>query len=106
MPTWEEKPDPTVDSIRKELRGAIFDCAFWTTGFDIEGRKEEAEIGRQKACAFVVFGVNMKLFTPIEGNDWLDVIWDRNPDLSLADVSKKYMDNNEPPTVRIEPVTQ
>jgi hypothetical protein len=77
----------SIDSIREELRRAIFWSAFQATAHKIEGQKD-AELGlTQKACGFTEFGVATKLFAPAEGNDWLDAIWGRK---TLASVALQY----------------
>jgi MOSC domain-containing protein YiiM len=80
--------NPTLDSVREELRTAIFQCIFYRTGFEIEQRNEEKEIAQQRACGFITFVVQSGLITPDEGNEWLDAVWERQP---LAKVSMKYM---------------
>lgn len=84
MPT---SSDPDIGTIRTELRMAIF----WTC-FNVLADEDDSNkhLGRQKAIGFCEFGVRSKLFSPVEGNDWLDGIWERT---AIADVLTKY----EPP---------
>ncbi len=69
----------TIEEIRDELRDAIFFTLFHTCAAGIEGMKSLIEVGRQKAIGFIEFGVNARLITPEEGNEWLDAVWDRTP---------------------------
>lgn len=69
--------EPTVDSIRDELRQAIFWTQFQAGGYEMQGQKEQHHVMQQGACAFVEFGTRTNLLTPEEGNDWLDAIWGR-----------------------------
>ena len=83
----EWKPAKSLDSVRGEIRNAIFHTQF--AGLAIKhDDDEEGEERRQQACRLLEFGVNSGLLAPDEGNDWLDAIWDRRP---LATVAKKYM---------------
>lgn len=88
--------DVTVDSVRRELRDAIFWTLFHGVAADIELRKNDKELCRQKAIGFIEFGVNSKLITPDEGNDWLDAVWTRK---SCGDVLRKY----QPITAELPP---
>lgn len=76
---------PTLDSVRKEARAAIFFACFQLKFPGIsQGRKEMIE---QWACSFAEFGVRSKLLKPDEGNEWLDAVWGRK---TLASVATKY----------------
>lgn len=87
VPVPTERPVPTVDSIRREVRDAIFQTLFYSTMYKIESRSEEDELCRQRAGGFVALGMNTGLFSVEEGNDWLDAMWGRKV---LADVVLKY----------------
>ncbi len=86
--------NPTVDSIRDELRRAIFGCIFGAAGLGIEHRKTEQGESQQKACAFAAFGARTGLLTEDEGNDWLDAVWGRK---LLPKVAELYMRKTETP---------
>lgn len=79
----------TVDSVRTELRRAIFWVSFMSTGMEIEQRTEEQKNACVTAQNLATFGVNAGLFTPEEGNEWLDAIYGRK---LLAEVATKYLE--------------
>lgn len=70
---------PTVDSVRMELRRAIFLACFHATHAKIIGDAAHKNTCQQGACSFAEFGVLSGLFSTEEGNEWLDVIWEREP---------------------------
>lgn len=90
MANW--KAAENVDAVRGELRNAIFWMKFMANGTKAEGRGAETDDLKQRACAFVEFGVRAGLIPPAEGNEWLDAVWDRTP---LADVMEKYHPTKE-----------
>lgn len=69
--------EPTIESVRKELRAAIFWTGFHAEAAKIEGNASRETTCRQGTCGFVEFGVNSGLLTVEEGNEWLDGIWRR-----------------------------
>lgn len=79
----------TVEKIRQELRNAIFHCGFYAIAFRIEGRDDEYKQAILNGQNFAAFGVNVKLFTMDEGNDWLDGLYERN-DKTVGQITLKY----------------
>lgn len=89
MSETETKDKPvTVDSVRDELRNAIFWTVFQGGPWDTKAQQDL----RQRACAFAEFGVRAGLMGQEEGNEWLDAVWGRK---TLAEVGEKYMDDEE-----------
>lgn len=66
MPTTE----PTVDSIRSELRGGIAETMLMCVGHAIECRPEESKLFRDRAFVLALFGYNAGLFSQEEFTDW------------------------------------
>lgn len=82
--------EPTIDSVREELRGGIFQCLFMSCGLGIERRDAESDSANLAAQNFATFGVNSKLLTLEEANEWLDVA---KGSRVLGDVALKYMED-------------
>lgn len=83
-------PAESINAVRSELRTAIFYCLFWQSAVEVQpdlAAKHEQSMKKQQACVFVQFGVRSGLFSPSEGNDWLDAIWGIQ---KLATVVEKY----------------
>lgn len=78
--------DPTIDSVRKEIREAIFWTIFQATDLIAPGGKD---LGQQKAIGHIEFAARACLISSDEANEWLDAVWDRK---SLAEVSSKCME--------------
>ena len=79
--------EPTIEKVRDELRMAIYWTLFRGLAGEIEGRTEDKSIAQNRACFLLEFGVNCKLITPTEANEWLDAVWER---VALATPFMKY----------------
>lgn len=81
--------EATVDSIRRELRSAMFDCCFWGKGLaEVLADKEAGKTARDGLFLLLQFGVRAGLLCPNEGNDWMAVM---NGKMLLPDVAEKWM---------------
>ncbi len=79
--------EPTIEKIREEVRNAVYWTLFRGLAGEIEGRSEDKGIAQNRACFMLEFGVNCKLITPVEANEWLDAVWERE---ALAIPFMKY----------------
>lgn len=77
----------TIESIREDLRGAMFMTHFGIALSEVNGDSAGADSKKQQVANFAIFGVNSKLISVDEGNDWLDVaLRGRN----VVEVSEKW----------------
>lgn len=89
------EPQPTVDSIRDDLRGAISQIALYATMYSMEGQEREKEIGCMSADNLARFGVNCGLITAEEYKEWHGAIHKNDP--LLGTLAVKYMKAKTPP---------
>lgn len=76
----------TVDSVRSELRTCVFRLCFEKTMHDIE-QTETAKIAAPTIMNILAFGVNSKLITREEFNDWAKAA---SGEETIANVAQKY----------------
>lgn len=69
-----EQAEVTVESCRKELRGALLHISIFATGFAIEEREREAWGMKEMMNALITFGANSGLISMDEYKDWDGVI--------------------------------
>lgn len=79
---------PTIDSVRSELRNAIFWMVWRRNLGEINGNSDQLKEAQQRACSFVEFGSRSGLFDQEEANTWLDCLL-RGVG-SVAEVMQKY----------------
>lgn len=79
--------EPTIDEVRDELRSAMNILLLMATGNKIEGNSERTNGLNEVVRNMAAFGVNSKLISKLEYDDWCEVIAEKK---LIVDVLKKY----------------
>lgn len=81
-------PEPTIESVRLELRNAIAQFAFWGGADKAGGDKRIAAVNRDVAYNLTNFGVNAGLIEREERDEWIAALDGKQV---LAVVVVKYL---------------